>query len=54
MVSRKQYNIYYINSNSILSKGLGWFSEQCFEAMHADMKIEWEWVKILNADRWLS
>ena len=26
--------------------GLGWWSEQAFEAMHHDMKCEWEKVKI--------
>ena len=28
--------------------GLGWYSEQCFEAMHHDMKEEWERVKIAD------
>ena len=26
--------------------GLGWWSEQSFEAMHCDIKKEWERVKI--------
>ena len=28
--------------------GLGWWSEQAFEAMHSDVKKEWETVKICD------
>ena len=30
--------------------GLGWWSEQAFEAVHSDMKKEWERVKINDPD----
>lgn len=30
------------------SHGLGWYSEQCYEAMHHDMKVEWERLKICD------
>ena len=30
--------------------GLGWWSEQAFEAMHSDIKKEWEKVKICDSD----
>ena len=30
--------------------GLGWWSEQAFEAMHSDMKKEWERVKICDPE----
>ena len=30
--------------------GLGWYSAQGFEAMHHDMKQEWERVKICDPD----
>ena len=30
--------------------GLGWWSEQAFEAMHSDMKKDWERVKINDPD----
>ncbi len=30
--------------------GLGWYSEQSFEAMHHDMKEEWNRVKICDPD----
>ena len=32
------------------TNGLGFWSEQAFEAMHSDMKKEWEKVKITNPD----
>ena len=30
------------------NQGLGWYSEQSFEAMHHDMKVEWERIKICD------
>ena len=30
--------------------GLGWWSEQAFEAMRSDMKKEWERVKICDPE----
>ena len=32
------------------SHGLGWFSEQSFEAMHHDMKVEWNKLKICDPE----
>ena len=36
----------FFNEMGDNDNGLGWYSEQAFESMHHDMKIEWNRVKI--------
>lgn len=40
----------FFNKIGEKGRGLGWYSEQGFEAMHHDMKQEWERVKICDPD----
>ena len=43
-----QHHIVDFFSGRDNNHGLGWFSEQSFEAMHYDMKVEWNRIKICD------
>ena len=44
------YRLFFLGPNFFKDRdnkfGLGWYSEQCFESMHSDMRQEWDRVKV--------